>query len=254
MAMPKLSFREELREVKELLYSYTDSKEAGFKDLVPLAEDELDDNLCPAIIIAVSKACGYTGKKAITLAAIMQYIYMADKVHNFMQDNEGLADELRQFPVLVGDFLFGKFFWGLSQANLLNYLAPLAGVIVSMSKGAVNRWLAGEQSLEVKEQLKMLANGTASLTGLAARIGSELAAVSPPIQQKCEMLGRLWGLAWTARNERLVGPQVLEVLDRASSIIDQISKNLIGEQLREVHNFIRLYLPPFYKDLYIKNL
>jgi hypothetical protein len=31
-----------------------------------------------------------------------------------------------------------------------------------MSKGAVNRWLARDHSLEVKEQLKMLENGTAS--------------------------------------------------------------------------------------------
>lgn len=244
MVLLKLSFQEELKQVQEFLDRDLCSKEARFKDLVPLVTDELNDNACPGIILAVSKACGYAGKKAIILAAIIQYIYMADKVHNLMRDDEDLADELRQFPVLVGDFLFGKFFWGLSQAGLLNYLAPLAGVIVTMSKGGITRWLARDQHLETGEQLRILENGTGSLTGLAARIGAELAGVSPSIQQKCETFGRFMGLAWAARNKQLDKSLVLEFLHKASLIFDEIPENLFGEQFLEIYNFIKVHLYP----------
>jgi geranylgeranyl pyrophosphate synthase len=244
MALLKLSFQEELREVQELLNRSLGSKEARFKDLVPLVTDELDLNACPGIILAVSKACGYAGKKTIALAAIVQYIYMADKVHNLMRDDEDLEDELRQFPVLVGDFLFGKFFWELSQAKLLNYLAPLARVIVTMSKGAINLWLARDQNLEIKEQLRILENGMASLTGFAARLGAELADVSPLIQRKCETFGRIMGLAWAARNEQLDKPLVLGILHKALLTLDEIQGNLFGEQLLEVYNYIKTNLYP----------
>jgi Geranylgeranyl pyrophosphate synthase len=244
MALLKLSFQEELQEVQELLVRDLGSEEARFKELVPLVKDELDDNACPGIILAVSKACGYTGKQAIILAAIVQYIYLADKVHNLIRDDEDLTDELQQFPVLVGDFLFGKFFEGLSQARLLDYLAPLAGVIVTMSKGAIYRWLARDQNLEIEEQLRILENGTASLTGLAARIGAELAGVSPSLQEKCETFGRLMGLAWAARNEQLDKLVVLKILHEAYLIFDEISGNLFEKQLHEVYNYIKAHLYP----------
>ncbi len=244
MTGPKLSFREELQEVQELLRDDIGSELARYKDLVHLVTDELDDNACPGIILAVSKACGYKGKKAMTLAIIIQYIYLADKVHNLLRDDDNPAAELRQFPVLVGDFLFGKFFWGLSRAGLLDYLAPLAGVIVTLSKGAVNRWLTREQNLEIEEQLRILENGTASLTGLAARIGAELAGVSRSIQERCETFGRLMGLAWAARNEQIAKPVVGEILAQASALIKEISENLSGEHLLEVYDYIQTNLYP----------
>ncbi|MHB8125820.1 MAG: polyprenyl synthetase family protein [Desulfitobacteriaceae bacterium] len=244
MVLVKTSFQEELEEVQEQLRREITLKAAKFNELVPLVMDELDNNACPVIILAVSKACGYAGKQATTLGVIIQYIYMADKVHRLMRDTEDLTEELRQFPVLVGDFLFGKFFLGLCRDKLLNYLAPLARVIVTMSQGSISRWLARDRELGIEEQLEILESGTASLTGLAARIGAELAGVSPTIQQKCETFGRLLGLAWSARNEQMEKSLVLKTLQKAALIFDEAPGSLFNEQLLELYNYIEVHLYP----------
>ncbi|MFZ3102398.1 MAG: polyprenyl synthetase family protein [Desulfitobacteriaceae bacterium] len=242
----KVSFQKELEEVQEQLRREITLKAARFDELVPLVMDELDNNACPAIILAVSKACGYVGKQAITLSVIVQYVYMADKVHRLMQDGEAIPEELRQFPVLVGDFFFGKFFLGLCRTKLLVYLAPIARVIATMSQGSIIRWLAKDKQLSQAEHLEILDRETASLTGLAARIGAELAGVSPLLQQKCETFGHLLGLAWAARNEQMDNSVVLKILRRAAEVFDEVPSSDFREHLLELFHYVedRLYLSP----------
>ncbi len=240
----KVSFQKELEEVQEQLRQEITLRAARFNELVPLVMDELDNNACPAIILAVSKACGYVGKQATTLSVIVQYVYMADKVHRLMQDGEDIPEELRQFPVLVGDFLFGKFFLGLCRTKLLVFLAPIARVIATMSQGSITRWLAKDKQLSQDEQLEILDRETASLTGLSARIGAELAGVSPLLQQKCETFGRLLGLAWAARNEQMDTSVVLKILQRAAEIFEEVPNSDFHEHLLELYHYVEDRLCP----------
>lgn len=218
----KESFVGELEEINTVLAREIRFKSAEFNELVDLPADDLDENACSLIVLAVNRSFGGNTRPAVALATIVQYIFRADQVHRLMKDSADLEEEKRQFPVLVGDFLFGKFFLGLCKDKLLHYLAPLARVIVLMNEGAISRWIAVKGKVNENEQLKILEMERASLTGLAARLSAELAGCSEKLQDRCEALGWELGLAWAAWCDHMEKRVVQQSLSRAKEILQEL--------------------------------
>jgi len=243
MESREVGFREELERVREQLCLEIKFRAAEFDQLVSLQQDELDRYACPAIVLAVSRACGYAGDRAVGLAAIMQYIYMADRVHRLMQD-EGLSEAERQFPVLVGDFLYGKYFLGLCREQLLDYLAPLAQGIATMCQGAIKRWLLLEDEADAEDWLDVLVREQAVLTGLAARLGADLAGASLQVQERLEDLGSELGLAWAAAKQRLGYNIVGMALRQARKILGELPDDLQLRPLEELYAWMAGYCCP----------
>lgn len=236
----EFSFLEKLNVVQARLRQEINFKVAGFEKLVQLEMDELDRTVCPAIVLAVSRTCGDHGQKSEALAGIVQFIFMANKVHKLMKDDSDMAEELRQFPVLVGDLLYGKFFLELCIEKLLPFLDPLAQVMGTMSKGGISRWLSRDKKMKTDEWLRIIELESASLTALAARLSAELAGVSLPLQNKIEAFGWELGLAWGAGKERLGNAIVHSILLRANDILNEISagSQLQLQSLREVYHYM----------------
>lgn len=236
------SIREELKEIQDRLEQEISFKSATFSELIPLEFDELEHHACPAIVLAVSHACGYHGRQAVSMGAIIQYVFMADKVHSLMREDEGISEELRQFTVLVGDYLFGKFFLDLSRDKLLHFLAPIAGVIGSMSIGTIYRWLGRERDLNIEEMLQILERERASLTGLAARVGAELAGMPLNVAQRFETFGSQLGLAWAAHAARLEEKAVAKLMDKAQAYLQALPDTLDFRPLNELFTYMKLGL------------
>ncbi|WP_206811619.1 polyprenyl synthetase family protein [Paradesulfitobacterium ferrireducens] len=236
------SIREELKEIQDRLADEISFKSATFSELIPLEFDELEHHACPAIVLAVSNACGYHGRQAVSMAAIIQFVFMADKVHSLMREDEGISEELRQFTVLVGDFLYGKFFLGLSRDKLLPFLAPIAGVIGDMSIGTIYRWLGREHELSIEEILQILERERASLTGLAARVGAELAGMPLNVVQRFESFGSQLGLAWAAHTARLGEKVVAKLMDKAQAYLEALPDTLDFRPLNELFIYMKLSL------------
>lgn len=215
----KESFVRELEEIKVTLDREIRFKAAEFRELVELSTDDLDENACPLIVLAVNRSFGGNDRPAVALATIVQYLFMADQVHRLMNDKSDLEEEKRQFPVLVGDFLYGKFFLGLCKNKLLHLLAPLARVIALMNEGAISRWRSTNVNCSESRQLEILEMERASLTGVAARLSAQIAGCSEKIQNECETLGWELGLAWGARRDQMESRVVQQSLSRAKSIL-----------------------------------
>ena len=247
----EFSFIEKLNMVQARLRKEMHFKPADFEELVQLDMDELDRTVYPAIVLAVSGACGDNGKKSEALATVVQFVFMANKVHELMKDDSDIAEELRQFPVLVGDLLYGKFFLELCREKLLPFLDPLAQVIGTKSKGGISRWLSRDTKLKRDEQLQIIEMENASLTALAARLSAELAGVSLPVQHRLEEFGWELGLAWGVWKERLENTMVQTILQRANNILDEISpgSQLQLQPLREVYHYIAKQLNTDYNPL-----
>lgn len=245
------SFLEKLNAVQAHLRQEINFKPAGFEELVHLHMDELDSTVNPAIVLAVSQACGDCGQKSEALAGIIQFIFMANQVHRLMKDNSDMAEELRQFPVLVGDLLYGKFFLDLCREKLLHFLDPLAQVMGTMSKGGITRWLSQGKKLNRDEYLKIIEMECASLTELGARLSAELAGVSLPMQRQIEAFGRELGLAWGAWKEHLGSTVVQSILRRAYEILNEISagSQLQLQPLSEVYYYLERQLSIDYNPL-----
>lgn len=240
MVPAEFCFLEKLNNVQMRLSQETNLKPASFKELVQLDMDVLDRTVNPAIVLAVSRAFKEHEQKSEALAGIIQFVFMANKVHKLMKDESDIAEELRQFPVLVGDLLYGKFFLELCREKLLVFLDPLAQVMGTMSEGGISRWLSRDKKLGVTETLKIIEMESASLTALAARLSAELAGVSVPLQQQIEAFGWELGLAWGAWKERLENIEVQSILQRANAILNEISSEyqLQLRPLREVYLFM----------------
>ena len=236
----EFSFIEKLNEVQARLCQEIKIKAADFEDLVNLNMDDLDKVFCPAIVLATGQACGDAGQKFEALAVIVQLIYIANQVHNLMKDDNDLAEDLRQFPVLVGDLLYGRFFLELCRENLLTFLEPLAQVIGIMSEGGIARWLSRSEKLETEELLQIINKESAALTAKAANLSAELAGVSLPIQNKLQAYGRELGLAWGAWKEGLENKVVQAILQKASDILQEIklSSQLKIQPLYEVFHYL----------------
>ncbi|WP_425800534.1 geranylgeranyl pyrophosphate synthase [Desulfitobacterium sp. Sab5] len=221
----KESFMRELEEIKARLAQEIRFKAAEFKELIELSSDDLDENVCPLIVLAVNRSFGGNVRPAVSLATVVQYIFMADQVHHLMNDSLDLEEGKRQFPVLVGDFLYGKFFLSLCKGKLLHFLSPLAGVIATMNQGAISRWLGEKGKIGESEHLKILEMERASLTGQAARLSAELAGCSEKDQNRCEALGWELGVAWAAWRDQMGKKAVRQSLDRAKQILMELPEN-----------------------------
>ncbi|TGE37595.1 geranylgeranyl pyrophosphate synthase [Desulfosporosinus fructosivorans] len=238
MVSVEFSFVEKLNNVQMRLSQEKNFKPAGFEELVQLDMDELDRTVNPAIVLAVCQAFKEHSQKSEALAGIIQYVFMANKVHKLMKDDSDIMEELRQFPVLVGDLLYGKFFLELCREKLLSFLDPVAQVMGTMSEGGISRWLSRDKKIGKAESLEIIGMESASLTALAARLSAELAGVSVPLQQQVEAFGWELGLAWGAWKERLEKIEVQSILQRANTILNEIS----SESQLQLHPLRELYL------------
>lgn len=238
------SFDEELNEVKKYLQAEIRFKAGSFDDLVHYEPDNLDRNACPAMVLAVGRACGAPNIPVIHLASIIQYIFMADQIHRLMSDNLELDEDQRQFPVLVGDFLYGIFFLGLCREQVLRFLRPLAEVIATMSQGGISRWLAQGREVGREEWIRILEQERATLMGLAARLSAELAGAAQHIQDAAEKLGWELGLAWGASRQGLERPVVDGCLAKARNVLKEFPQPLEVRPLSELIDYMSRELSP----------
>ena len=100
-------------------------KAGPISDYIPdLALTPFDKSLRPALLILSAGICG-GGEKTAVLGSVVQYIYVAQAIHNRIPDDG--PKELPQFPVLIGDYLFSKYFQTLSENDLLHWLGAFGG-------------------------------------------------------------------------------------------------------------------------------
>ncbi|MGI1658633.1 MAG: geranylgeranyl pyrophosphate synthase [Desulfitobacterium sp.] len=241
MALLTEHFKEELEEISRTLRREIKLKAAEFDDLVELNFGELENNACSLIVLSISQAFGGRNRSAISLAIILQYIFMADQVHRLMTDDPDLEESKRQFPVLVGDFLYGKFFLNLCKEKMLHFLAPLAKIIESMNQGAINRWLAKDEDVDQAEFIKILEMERAALTGLAARLGAELAGCPVKVQNQCEVIGWNLGLAWAASQDHVEDKVINHALHEARNALLELP-NPKGHSLGDLIDYIESHL------------
>lgn len=209
----------------------------GLQDLIDVSMNEMDRNACPATVLAVNRACGYRGEKGIHLALAVELIYMADKVHTLIRD-EDVMEEETQYPVLIGDFLYGKYFLTLCKEELLEYLEPLAQTIETRSQGSIERWLTLRDRAPTKDEWMGIADQElASLTGTAARLGADLAGAPVKLQEKMESMGRNLGMAWAAAKECQEAAIIHDALAQVEEIMKEVSDQVQIEPLEELRDF-----------------
>lgn len=211
---------------------------------------QIDKLLRPALVVLTAKLFHGYDRRSMIMAEVVQLIHLAQDIHNHITDDG--PKEAPQFPVLVGDYLFSKFFKKLSDHDLLEYLAPLASVICKMNEGGIIRREIIEQGRAGEEDyLEVLLMEYGLLVGMTCKVGGKLAGCSEEQADNLEQFGINLGMAWGAIKEKypLVPGDFLNIARKSlmeipnameredmMNIIDEMDKRTLNRQSATMTN------------------
>lgn len=196
----------------------------------------------PALVLLTSRLFRHRPEVAVPLAAVHQFIYLAGRVHAGVAEEEDggrrNARDAYQFPVLVGDYLYGRFFATLCEAGQNHLLGDLARVICAMNDGGMMR-VKNSQGQANYDILEIIRAETAELLASCCRMGGMVGGASEVELSHLYSLGLELGMAFGRLEEGHSFPEASVHLQRALNELSQIFCRRTGDQLER---FIRLFL------------
>lgn len=183
-----LPIGEELEKMQNILNRTFKIKAGNLADFVHLDSSSANNLFRPALVILSASLFTSPSGRVIYLAAIIQFIYMAFQVHKSVAEDESRfagTDDHRngyQFPVLVGDYLYSRFFAGLCDAGLLKYLRPLSELICEFNEGNILRFKRGKKEQVAPAALleKIIEKESAVFVAASCQMGGELGGAREP--------------------------------------------------------------------------
>jgi len=183
-----LPIREELEQMQSILNRTFKTKAGNLADFVHLDFSPVNNFSRPALVILSASLFTLPSRQVIFLAAIVQFIYMAFQVHkNVTEDGSQFAGtdyhrNGRQFPVLVGDYLYSRFFASLCDAGLLKYLRSLSELICQFNEGNILRFKNRKEELFAPDTLlrRIIEKESATFIATSCRMGGELGGAREP--------------------------------------------------------------------------
>ncbi|MCQ2559742.1 MAG: hypothetical protein MJ157_03430 [Clostridia bacterium] len=211
-------------------------KSGNLKELVDLEKANFCNNLHPFLVLLAAKAYGSLNQQIVSLAAVIQYIYIGFSIHKEVLEEEKAHQEPKksfQYPVLAGDYLCSCFFLSLCRSGMERFLEPLSQVLCQINEASLWRLLNKERDFEL--DLKIAEGEAGALLGEACCLGSYLTGANEAEQKHWRLfgfsLGRFLGL-------KKMG-YTFEQLKVYWLKIKQILKNLpAGENQRLLENLL----------------
>ncbi|MTI81770.1 MAG: hypothetical protein FH758_13010 [Firmicutes bacterium] len=160
----------------------------------------VDRIMRPAVTIFSARLFNYQREQTVVLASIIQFIYMASRVHSHLTEEDpryNQSVDLRdgsQFPVLIGDYLYGKFFYQLSNANMVEHLGKLSDAICKINEGGVLRNQNSNPSHNL--MLNIIQKETAELFAICCSLGAEISGASQKEKNLMHDFGVNFGLGY----------------------------------------------------------
>ena len=185
----------------------------------------------PMLLVLCAKLSGYYGPRAIPLAGTIEFIHTASLLHDDVVDRafmrRGLASANSVWgdgaSVLVGDFLFTKAFWLLTQDGDLRILEIVSHATNRLAEGEVMQMTKmGDPGISEEDYYYVVTNKTAVLIAAACQIGAILGGTSPEKEKCLSTFGLNLGIAFQLMDD---------VLDYVSAT-EELGKT-IGKDLSE---------------------
>lgn len=205
------------------------------KNFVHLNLSVLNWHLRPALVVLSGKLFGQLSNQLIALAATLQFIYMAARVHFSVKEDRGSDPRSGyQFPVLVGDYLYGKFFTSLCDAGIVHYLKPLSEIICLINRGGILRQINAD-NIDIDSPIfeEIVRLETAELFSGCCRLGAHLSGASEEHQKRLAAFGLEVGMAYGLMERDAPFERVAEYLKSAYEKLlwlpDRPSRKIMSE-------------------------
>ena len=188
--------------------------------------------LRPILVLLSAKVCGYEGRDAHTLAAVVELIHVASLVHDDVLDEAAIRrgrETLQtkwgnKVAVLVGDYLHARVLSMLVSRRADDpAMAILADATQAMCEGEViHAYKSGDFDISESEYLKIISFKTGKLITASCTLGAYLGTTEPQQIEALTVYGQQIGTAFQI---------VDDVLDFTENS-DKLGKNTFGD-LRE---------------------
>lgn len=239
--------RGDLDLVEEKINRELKLKSGNAAEYAHLEFNSLDKYMRPSLVLLCARLFNQSDEKTISLAGIVQLIHMASLVHLGIKDDspnvineEGI--DLRdgsQFPVLVGDYLYGKFFSHLCDAKILHLLKPLSEIICSMNEGSILRKKCETNQISLKEKtLEIIRKETAELIAGACRLGASLTDADEEQLSIVNSFGMYLGMAYGIVERNLSFDKASEYLTKAHKELMQLKDNPARRTLEKLTHML----------------
>jgi len=239
------SIRKELETVYQKIERELVIKAGHISSFAHLNYSIVDYAIRPAMVIFSGRMFGRITEKTLALAAVCQFIYMAAHVHvDITEHSTALAPgqetdprDGSQFPVLVGDFLYGKFFTTLCDYGIVKFLRPLSEIICQINEGGLLR--QKELTSKVISQAvakDIIRKETAELFAGCCCLGAESAQATPNECLALYKFGKNFGMAYGLLESGMPFDNVAHYLDLALGELSLFNKCQTREALEELVN------------------
>lgn len=233
----------ELQSIQNLIERHLTIKTGYLGSFAHLEMSSINKTIRPALVVLSSRIYDYDPQKTIVLASVFQFIYMASKVHQRISEND--SDYVRegtdprdgsQFPVLVGDYLYSKFFYFLNSAGIISLLHPLAEIICQIHEGNLLKKKFNAQSIPSRALREVVRKETAALFAGCCILSARLAG-APEKDQNFLMnfgqnLGMAYGLLEQGISLEFASAYLEEALNSILMLPDKLEKNVLEELVR----------------------
>lgn len=157
----------------------------------------------PALVILSSRMYGGNPEKTASLAVVFQFIYLASRVHNSISESEsgpgvyscGLNDGNR-FPVLLGDYLYGRSTSILLDSGINGMIRELAEIVCHVHEGMILRRQLAGRNPAVQLYHDIIRKETAELFAACCSLGARLAGAPEADQENIRCFGQNLGMAY----------------------------------------------------------
>ncbi|HBX22024.1 MAG TPA: hypothetical protein DEF34_00090 [Desulfotomaculum sp.] len=232
---------QDLQQVQLLLKKNFSFRAGQLSEFVPLNFNNLDMNLRPGIVISAGSLFGPASGRLVALAAVLQFIFMASRVHSKVK--EGSSGKERpldsragfQYPVLVGDYLYGKFFTTLCEFGIVCYLKDLAELICQINKSGIHALRnPGMEITDRQLYMEVVQGETARLFACGAYLGADLTGAGEHDKSTLYNFGLNLGMAYGLLERGATSGQVKEYLTMAELNLHQLPGNIDTQCFRDL--------------------
>lgn len=228
----------ELQKTQDIQTKSYQIRSGHLSSYVHLVPGHFHDVIRPAMVLLSVRLFSPVNNQAIALAAVVQFIYLAAWIHKGVGENAGSLDSWNgyQFPVLVGDYLYGRFFTSLCEAGIVRYLHPLAKIICTMSEGSLLRLKDPDVRSNPSLLEEMVYKETAALFGESCRLGADLAQAPGKMQEILHRFGLNVGMAIGMEEYQVNGDAYL---DEAKNQLALLPANETKNTLEQLIQYLR---------------
>ena len=125
-------------EIVERITARISASLAQYREIMPEFVDLTNLKRMVYYWFEVGNKLRISDEKLVKLTEIFAFIYLAHEIHRRVLDETVPSERTEiQYRVLMGDYMYGNFFRELSRADLLQYLAPLAEIILAINEAAL---------------------------------------------------------------------------------------------------------------------